>query len=131
MQMTGEIKWAEKMGLNRGIKRELNVLVKNEKDADDFMAHFWLGKNMQATSLNNYRQCKLHERNMGLEEFINLYQIDPIKGLEELFMQQVCQEDVDKLEKEIAACRLSLGKLYDLHKYKPMERLRYFLLRRV
>ncbi len=120
----------EDLELASGIYNELKFLLKNKEDFNDFKENFWLGKNMQATSWGNYRQCKLHERNMQLEEFIGLYEQNPIQGLEELFMQKVYQEDVDKLEKEISVNRLTLEKLYHMHKNKPMERLRYFLLRR-
>lgn len=67
---------------------------------------------------------------MQLNEFQKLYQLDPIQALEELFMQIVRQSDVDELKSKTVAEKLTLEELYHLHKNKPEQRLRYFLLRR-
>ena len=124
-------KCLEDLNLTAGVYEVIKFLVKDENDFNNFLKHFWLGENRQVISVSNYRQHKILQRNLMFEEFLNLYYENPVKGLGELFMHPVYDVDVDKLEQETVAGRMSLEKLYNLHKDKPLRKLGYFLLRRV
>ncbi len=124
-------KCLEDLNLTAGVYEEMKFLLKDENDFDDFLKHFWLGKSRQVISTNNYRQHKINQRNLLFKEFLDLFQRNALKGLEELFMHPVYDVDVDKLEQETVAGRMSLEKLYNLHKDKPLRKLGYFLLRRM
>lgn len=125
----GEIKYLNDLNLAKGVHRGMDFLVKNQNDLNDFMEKFWIDRNNQVTSWSNYRQFKLQQRDMQLDEFLNLYQSNPIKALENLFMQIVYLSDVNELEKEMVAERLTLERLYHLHKDKPEQRMKYFMRR--
>lgn len=119
----------DSLNLAPGCRRYLNFLIKSEDDLNSFLNNYWTNRNNQVTALVRFWQYKLHERNMQLDEFLNLYQTNPVNGLEELFLEKFYQSDVDELESQITAGKLTLERLYYLHKDMPEQRMRYFLVR--
>lgn len=118
------------LNLAIGVHERLNYLTQSEDDLKDFMSNYWKGRNNQVTALSKFHQYKLNERNMQYGEFENLYQVDTLNALEQLFMHPVYDVDVEKLEKETAAGRISLELLYQKHICSPLRPLPYFLLMR-
>lgn len=123
------VQYLEDLELAKGVYRLLKFIIRDKKDFDNFMENFWTNRNNQVTALVKFWQYKLHERNMQLDEFLNLYQTNPVNGLEELFLEEFYQSDIDELENQITAGKLTLEKLYFLHKDMPEQRMRYFLVR--
>lgn len=109
-------------------RRKLNFLIRTENDLNDFMANFWAKNNYsEIISVSKYHQHKLKLRNMQEDEFVDLYQTNPSQAVIELFMDSRAHMHCIRLEQKIKAGKITLEKLFNMHKQYPKERIGFLL----
>jgi hypothetical protein len=105
----------EYMGFNEQQINNLLVLIQNEDEYEDFARNFWNYRDKPTVILGRYREYKLQQNQMSVEQFLGKCEENKLKALEKLFQHQVIEWDLKYLEKQQEKYGFTLEDLYHAH----------------
>lgn len=106
----------------------LSYLISNVIQADNFVYNFLLNSSNENFAVHDYRVHRILEKNLTLDEFINLYSKNEIEALQELFMYPIGEHEFLLLTNKIKCNKITIEKLFSDHKREPRFKLLRLLI---
>lgn len=95
-------------------RNDLYFLIRTEQDLIVFINDYWNGLEKAFFAIRDFRELKVRQRGMKIEEFLILYEENKKNALEELFQHPVCQAHIVKMEQTLVKTNKTLIDLYNL-----------------
>jgi hypothetical protein len=107
----------------------LDLLLSNNLEQSDIFAYqHLLNSSNENLAVIGYRQWRVGQRNLGLEEFLSLYLRNEKDALREMFMYPIAEQEFRILTNKIKCGKITIQKLFDKHKEEPFFRLLRLLM---